>query len=244
MPQGSDQGSAAATASSTMRIPTTTGNDEMDVDTAIGSSSTGKRKHSEILLHDDGSGHHDTQAHNFSFDLNTFPPSSDPNSQIFLAPSASSALSAPSVFSVSVHNAVIPSKKKKTAPSRDSTGHLSSSVVALPVSPSGNIAMKITPAVAIHGMQGTLNRLTDIMEQNIHIGSPTAGPSSLPDPVSTIRTQAIKLLQARDDGLLTSQKTKLIQKFTKDIDQVKVYVALDDDELRRNWLQEMLDSDD
>ena len=90
MPHGSDWGSAATTDSSTMRIPTTTGNDEMDVDTAIGSSSTRKCKHSEILLHDDDSGHRDTQAHNFSFNLNTFPPSSDPNSQIFLAPLASS----------------------------------------------------------------------------------------------------------------------------------------------------------
>ena len=102
--------------------------------------------------------------------------------------------------------------------------------------------MKITPAVAIHGMQGTLNCLTDIMERNIHIGGPIAGFSSLPDPVSMIRTQAIKLLQACDDGLLTSQKTKLIRKFMKDIDQAEV--ALDDDELRHNWLQEMLDSDD
>ena len=93
--------------------------------------------------------------------------------------------------------------------------------------------MKITPAVAIHGMQGTLNRLTDVMERNL-------GPSSPPDPMLSLRTQAILLLQRRKDNLKVYEKTKVVRMFTDDIGVAEVYVALEDDELRRDWLQDLL----
>jgi hypothetical protein len=99
--------------------------------------------------------------------------------------------------------------------------------------PSGNIAMKITPAVAIHSMQGTLNRLTDVMERNL-------GPASSPDPTSSLRTQAIILLQRCKDNLEVYEKTKVIRMFTDDIGLAEVYVALEDDELHRDWLQDLL----
>jgi hypothetical protein len=206
-----------------------TGNsDEMDVDTAIGSSlSAGKRKHSDILLHgDDDDDHRDSDS---SFHLNNAPLS---NSHSLLVPSVSSAPSAPSVpsaSSISLHNSVNPLKKKKTA-----LTHISS----LAMAPSGNIAMKITPAIVLHGMQRTLNRLTDIMEQKISLGSSPSSPRQ-GDSMS-LRTRAIMLLQTRNDNLSTSEKMKLIHKFTKDIELAKVYVALEDDELRHNWLQDVL----
>jgi hypothetical protein len=93
--------------------------------------------------------------------------------------------------------------------------------------------MKITPAIAIHGMQGTLNWLTDIMEQNL-------GPSSSPDPTSLLRTQAIILLQRRKYNLEVYEKTKVICMLTDDIGLAEVYVALEDDELHWDWLQDLL----
>jgi hypothetical protein len=110
------------------------------------------------------------------------------------------------------------------------------------MAPLGNIAMKITPAIALHGMQGTLNCLTDIMEQKISLGSSPSSPHQA-DSMS-LRTRAIMLLQTCNDNLSTSEKMKLIHKFMKDIELAKVYVALEDDELRHNWLQDVLMSRD
>jgi hypothetical protein len=129
-----------------------------------------------------------------------------------LVPSVSSA---PSASSISLHNSVNPPKKKKTA-----LTHISSSAMA----PSGNIAIKITPAIALYGMRGTLNCLTDIMEQKISLGSSPSSPRQA-DSIS-LRTRAIMLLQTCNDNLSTSEKMKLIHKFTKDIELAKVYIAL------------------
>ena len=156
LPHGSDYGSVM-TASSTMRVAATSGDnsDQMDVDTAVGSSlSVGKRKHSDlpgddVLAHDN----HDDD----SSLIDTAPPSSIPTSHSLPALSPS----VPSAPSSSVRTSSNPLKKKKTASTRNSAGKVSSSVTG---APSSNIAIKITPAIAIHGMQGTLNRLTDVME--------------------------------------------------------------------------------
>lgn len=221
------------TASSTMHVTATTRNDsdEMDVDTAIGSaSSIGKRKHSDLLLPGDDDDNDDDS----SIHLNTTLPSSISASRDLLSPTVPTVPSVPSVQSVpstSFRKSSSQPKKKKTTLTHNSAGQISSSGAG---APSGNIAMKITPAVAIHGMQGTLNRLTDVMERNL-------GPSSSPDPVSSsLRTQAIILLQRRKDDLQIHEKTKVVRMFTEDIGLAEVYVALEDEELRRDWLQDLL----
>ena len=160
-----------------------------------------------------------------SFHLDALPLSPVSNS----TPSTPSALSA---SSISVHNSVNPSPQKKTALTH-SAGNVSSLTAS-----SSNIPMEITPAVAIYGMQGTLNRLTDIIERNINIQSSTS-----PTVPSSLRTQAITLLQTRNDNLLISEKTKLVCAFTKDIELAEVYVVLEDDELRQAWLRNLLASD-
>ena len=48
---------------------------------------------------------------------------------------------------------------------------------------SGNIVIKITIAIALHGMQGTLNCLTDIMEKKINLGP---GPHEADSVLSTM----------------------------------------------------------
>lgn len=231
-PHGSDRGSAMTAASSTMRIAATTTGDEMDIDTAVGSSlSFSKRKHSDIL-HGDDNGHTHTFSDN-SFHFDAVPHSSVSNPRSLPISSAPSAPSAPSVSvsSASFHNSA---KKKKTTLTHNSASHVSSSAA-----PSGNIAMKITPAVAIHGMQGTLNRLTHIMEQAV---VPANRPLPIPaaTPTTSLRTQAITLIQTRNDSLSISNKKKLIRVFTKEMELAEVYVALEDDELRQDWLHDML----
>ena len=234
-PHGSDH-DCAMTASSTMRVATI-GNDsdEMDVDTAVGSaSSVSKHKHSDLILPGDDDENNDDSS--VLGHLNITSPSSNSVSRNLLSPtvptvpSVPSAPSAPSAPSTSFHKSSSLPKKKKTALTHNSAGQNSSSGVG---APSGNIAMKITPAVAIHGMQGTLNRLTDVMERNL-------GPSSSPDPTSSLRTQAIILLQRRKDNLEVYEKTKVIRMFTDNIGLAEVYVALEDDELCRDWLQDLL----
>ena len=221
------------TASSTMHIPTV-GNDsdEMDVDTAVGSaSSVGKRKHSDLMLPGDDDDNNDDSS--VPGHLNIAPLSSNSASCNLLSPtvpSVPSVPSAPSAPSTSFRKSSSLPKKKKTALTHNSAGQNSSSGAG---APSSNIAMKITPAVAIHGMQGTLNRLTDVMERNL-------GPSSPPDPMLSLRTQAILLLQRRKDNLKVYEKTKVVRMFTDDIGVAEVYVALEDDELRRDWLQDLL----
>jgi hypothetical protein len=209
--------------------------DEMDVDTAVGSaSSVSKRKHSDLMLPSDDDENNDDSS--VPGHLNIASPSSNSVScnllspTIHTVPSVPSVPSAPSAPSTSFHKTSSLLKKKKTALTHNSAGQNSSSGVG---TPSGNIVMKITPAIAIHGMQGTLNWLTDIMEQNL-------GPSSSPDPTSLLRTQAIIFLQRRKYNLEVYEKTKVICMLTDDIGLAEVYVALEDDELRWDWLQDLL----
>ena len=189
--------------------------DQMEIDTAVGSSlSVGKRKLSDALLPGDGT--HDDALPYF---IST--PSSLP---------ALSALSVPSAPSAtSLHASSHPSKKKKTASTRNSAGKVSSSGGG---AASGSIAMKITPAVAIHGMQGTLNRLTDVMERNL-------GPVGPPDLAMTQRTQALTLLQTRNDNLTIQEKLKMVHLFTSNIAIAESYLTLEDKELRQAWLQSL-----
>ena len=91
--------------------------------------------------------------------------------------------------------------------------------------------MKITPAIAIHGMQGTLNCLTDVMEQNL-------GPT--PNLVMTQRTKALTLLQEQDDDLTIEEKFEMIHHFTSNVAIAEVYLVLNNDELRQAWLQSLL----
>lgn len=216
-------------ASSTMHVAATIArNDEMDIDTAVGSSlSVSKRKISDI--HDEDDGYRYTHS-DTSFRLGAFPPASSVSTSISSGPSAHS------ISSLSVHNSANTRPKKKSA--------LSRSVSSLAASSSNR---KITPAVAIHGMQGTLNRLTDIMEQNIQskkltstvsLTVPSPVPSTVPSTVtSALKTQAITLVQTRNDNLSTFDKTKLIRAFTKDVELAEVYLALQDEEVRQNWLR-------
>lgn len=92
-------------------------------------------------------------------------------------------------------------------------------------------ADKITNTTVLHGMQGTMNRVSDIFEKSV------AQPL---DPQSAVRSDALHFLQTRDDNLSLDERTKVVRLFMKDNIAAETYVALVNDDLRRNWLAMML----
>jgi hypothetical protein len=92
-------------------------------------------------------------------------------------------------------------------------------------------AAEISNATVLHGMQGTMNRVTDIFEKSV------AQPL---DPQSAIRSDALHFIQTRQDDLSLDETTKMVRLFMKDSVAAETYVALVNDELRKNWLATML----
>jgi hypothetical protein len=93
-------------------------------------------------------------------------------------------------------------------------------------------AAEISNATVLHGMQGTMNRVTDIFEKSV------AQPL---DPQSAVRSDALHYLQTREDNLTLDERTKVVQLFMKDNIAAETYNALVNDDLRRNWLASMLE---
>lgn len=92
---------------------------------------------------------------------------------------------------------------------------------------------RATPASAVIGMQGSINRLTDIFEKNM-------STNVAEDPATASRNRAIGLVQELDDGLTTDQKIKLISFFMEDLVAANTYISLTDPEVRKGWVLVML----
>jgi hypothetical protein len=93
-------------------------------------------------------------------------------------------------------------------------------------------ATQISNATILHGMQGTMNRVTDIFEKSV---------TQPLDPQSAVRSDALHFLQTREDNLSLDQRTKMVRIFMKDNIAAETYVALVNEDLRRNWLGCMLE---
>ena len=118
-----------------------------------------------------------------------------------------------------------PAKKKKSQSSSQSTSKTSV------LRPSSKIT-KISNAVAMHSIQGTINCLTDIFERSVN--APL-------DPRAAGRGDALQLLQSRNDSLSVIERTKMVNLFAENHVMAEMYVGLVDDELRQNWLQGVLE---
>ena len=90
---------------------------------------------------------------------------------------------------------------------------------------------KISPATAVVGMQGSINRLTDIFEKSMAQGD---------DPGVERRSRALQLVQQTEDGLSVGDKVALIALFMKDNVAVETYLSLNDADVRRAWITTML----
>lgn len=118
-----------------------------------------------------------------------------------------------------------PARKKSARSSSRSTSKTSV------VRPSSKIT-KISNAVAMNGIQGTINRLTDIFERSVN--APL-------DPRAAGRGDTLQLLQSHDDGLSINERTKMVNLFAENHVMAEMYAGLVDDELRQSWLQGVLE---
>jgi hypothetical protein len=142
--------------------------------------------------------------------------------------------SSPSFDNISSQSIEPPKKKSSSKATSKSASKPSaskpSSSRALVLS-SSKAAARITPATAVVGMQGSINRLTDVFERAM---------TSPQDETSVKRNEAMQRLQVLDEGLTLEEKTKMIRLFMKDPVSADTYMVLNDDELRQNWVQSML----
>ena len=91
---------------------------------------------------------------------------------------------------------------------------------------------EISNTTVLHGMQGTMNRVTDIFEKSI---------TQPLDPQSAVRSDALHFLQKREDNLSLDERTKMVRIFMKNNIAAETYVASVNDDLRRNWLKGVLE---
>jgi hypothetical protein len=124
------------------------------------------------------------------------------------------------------------SKKLSTGKGKQSAGKsaLNISSSSAQCKPSSKAA-KITNTTVLHGMQGTMNQVTDIFEKSIM--QPL-------NPQSAVRGDALHYVQTREDDLSLNERTALVKIFMKDYVAAETYVALVNDDLRRSWLAAML----
>ena len=88
--------------------------------------------------------------------------------------------------------------------------------------------MKITSAVAISSMQGSINRLTNVFKKMMM--TPL-------DTVAMKQDEALQVLQTRDaDSLNCMQIRKIIDIFTVNPASMTTYIALGNDEIQQDWL--------
>ena len=107
------------------------------------------------------------------------------------------------------------------------------------VSKAGRPAKAVTQATAVVGMQGSINRLTDIFERSQKVL--TEAPPPPPDRTLERKDRALKLVQERDDGFTVEDKVTLISIFEENPGSIDTYLGLVDPEIRRSWISRMLE---
>jgi hypothetical protein len=95
------------------------------------------------------------------------------------------------------------------------------------------MATKITQATAVVGMQGSINRLTDIMERSFLPEEPTA------DPGVERLTRAVKSVE-KDEGLTVEERATLISVFMANPTSINIYLSLTDPNVRQAWIARVL----
>jgi hypothetical protein len=132
-----------------------------------------------------------------------------------------------------------PSKSSRPSKKKTSAKPSSSSAIASSVSkkrPSKAVAEGITQAVALNGMQGSINRLTDIFEKSMSSSVPVHPQEAKED----LRNKALQLLQSRDEGLSEEEMVRVVNIFMRDRDVTGTYLALENDAVRRKWLVDLV----
>src|ERR1700722_9434373 len=98
-------------------------------------------------------------------------------------------------------------------------------------SSSKQTSSKISPALLVHEVQGTISTLTAAVRD--------AGAT---DPVAKLRQEAIQQVSKRDDGLSSSEKLMIVKMFAQDYSSVQIYLRLTGiDDLRKAWWAETIE---
>lgn len=130
-----------------------------------------------------------------------------------------------------------PMKKKKSATSLSSIKSAPKSKASSPSARPSRLAQgssrtssKLSPALLVHEMQGSINTLAAAVRE-----------SGATDPVAKLRQEAVHAVSQRDDGLSMADKIKILELFRKDYASVQTYLALlEFEDLRKEWLQMQL----
>lgn len=94
-------------------------------------------------------------------------------------------------------------------------------------------ASAVTQAIAYNGFQGSINRLTDVIEKSV--------VSTTEDSAVFRRDKALRGLQDVQDGLSEAEKVKLVAIFMGNQAAAETYLALTDDNIRRGFLHTFLE---
>ena len=95
------------------------------------------------------------------------------------------------------------------------------------------LATKITQATAVLGMQGSINRLTDIMERSFLPGESTVDPG-----VERLK-RAVTSVED-DEGLTVEERAGLISVFTTNPTSIDIYLSLTNPTVRQAWITRVL----
>jgi hypothetical protein len=118
-----------------------------------------------------------------------------------------------------------PSKKARTPAQSQNSRHAKISSIAK--------AAKITPAAAVVGMQGSINRMTDVFETFMRGGTGAAD-----DPV----TRAVAILEGEDADIPVDQQALLISVIGEKGNEhfLKFYITMNDGVRRRAFVEKMI----
>jgi hypothetical protein len=110
-------------------------------------------------------------------------------------------------------------------------------------------AARITPATAVIGMQGSINRLTDILQSAMAPAAAPAAPAPTPTPApaptpateaENAMRKALEKLQTVDDGLTREEKVTLVDLISESEKFTSTFLNLTDPVLRQDWLRKVL----
>lgn len=196
-----------------------------------------------------------------SMSTTSIPPSPSSQSLSSQPPPSSTQLTSPSSNPSNPSGPLPPTSPGP--PKKRSRGSKTSDVIA---PPSRKQKEKLTTAVAVNGMQGTINRMTDmlanVLDPNALATAFVTASASAPASTSSGPTHAhaAQLVPAaagsstalsdkrmvlqhlkRDDSLTHDEKARLLNIFTKNPDVVETYLeVLDDDVLCLGYARELL----
>lgn len=121
------------------------------------------------------------------------------------------------------------SKKLNSSKGKQPAGKVavksSSSSAAYKSKSSSARVAKVTQTTILHGMQGTMNRVTDIFKKSV---------TQPVDPQAGARDNALDSLQTHEDGLSLAKQKKLVILFMKDPVIAQTYNRLVNEDLRQS----------